>query len=265
MAEYRLSAAREHRYTLGGYDGARLLAEFNLRFPQLGRWDTIVELLSEPLVDARSKRSTCALLAVRAAEIPAGVRTEIAQDIDIIARAASGFSGEPGVGGIHVMLRIGMEIIGSGQAAAEAAQLAFGSQRYREDAALLLGAGQCPANQPILAALAADQRFSVRRAAATATGRLLSTSPNTLNESLAWKLAEDEGSDLPAALLGGILQTGQPTPTGADIAQHLRGHPSARIRRWQSASPESRQQHPPFGRRRVGRTPNGPPSHNTSC
>lgn len=231
MAEYRLSAAREHRYTLGGYDGARLLAEFNLRFPQLGRWDTVIELLREPLVDARSKRSTCALLAVRAADLPTSVQAEIALNIDAIAQAAPGFEEHPGVGGIHVMLRIGLETIGSDQAAVEAAQLAFGSQRDREDAALLLGSGQCPANQPVLAALASDRRLSVRRAAATATGRLLSISPSPLTVSLAWKLAEDNGSDLPAALLHGIRQTGQPTPRGTEIALHLRQHPSARIRR----------------------------------
>ena len=231
MAEFRLSAARAHRYTLGGYDGARLLAEFNLLFPRLGRWDTLMELLREPLVDARSKRSTCALLAVRAADIPGSVRTEIAENIDIIAQATSGFGDEPDIGGIRVMLRIGLEIIEGDQATAEAAQLAFGSQRDREDAALLLGAGQCPANQPILAALAADRHFTVRRAAATATGKLLPTNPNGLNISLAWKLADDRGSDLPAALLHGISQAGHPTPTGADIAQSLRRHPSARIRR----------------------------------
>ena len=231
MAEHRLSAARKGSYTLGGYDGARLLAEFNLHFPRFGKWDTIMELLREPLVDAHSKRSTCALLAVRTAKIPPGVRTDIARNIDAIAQAASAFGEDSGVGGIHLMLRIGLETIGGDQAAAEAAQLAFGSQRDREDAALLLGSGQCPAIQPILAALAADQRFSVRRAAATATGRLLSTSPNPLNVSLARKLAEDKGSDLPAALLRGILQTGQQPPTGADIAQRLRQHPSALIRR----------------------------------
>ena len=104
------------------------------------------------------------------------------------------------------MLRIGFEAIDGDQAAAEAAQLSFGSQRDREDAALLLGSGQCPDNQPILAALAADQCLSVRRAAAAATGRLLSTSPNPLNVWLARKLAEDKGSALPAALLGGILR-----------------------------------------------------------
>lgn len=230
MAEYRLSAAREHRYTLGGYDGARLLAEFNLRFPRLGKWGTITELLREPLVDAHTKRNTCALLAVRAADIPLGVRTEITQHIDVIAQAASGFGEEPGVGGIQVMLRIGFEAIGGDQAA-EAAQLAFGSQRDREDAALLLGSGQCPDNEPILAALAADQSFSVRRVAAAATGRLVSTSPSPLNVTLARRLAEDKGSDLPGALLAGILQTGLQTAVGAEIAQQLRQHPSARIRR----------------------------------
>lgn len=231
MAEYRLTAARRGRYTLGGYDGARLLAEFNLDYPQIGKWDTVIELLREPLVDAHSKRSTCALLSVRAAEIPPDVRTEIARNIDTIAQAASTFGENPGVGGIHTMLRIGFEVVTGDQAAAEAAQLAFGSQRDREDAALLLGSGQCPANQPILAALAADQSFSVRRAAATATGRLIATDPNPLNVTLARRLAEDKGSDLPGALLGGILQTGQPTPAGAEIARHLREHLSARIRR----------------------------------
>ena len=231
MAEYRLTAARERRYAFGGYDGARLLAEFNLLIPQLARWDAIVELLREPLVDSRTKRNSCALLALRAADIPLGVRTEIAQDIDTIAQAASVFGDEPGVGGISVMLRIGFETIGGDQATAEAAQLAFGSRRDREDAALLLGSGQCPANQPILAALAADQRFSVRRAAATATGRLVSTNPSSLTTSLALKLAYDKGSGLSAALLDGILRTGQQTPVGAEIAQHYRRHPSARIRR----------------------------------
>ena len=231
MAERRLLAARSGSYTLGGYDGARLLAEFNLHFSELGKWDTIIEVLREPLVDAHSKRSICALLAVRTAKIPPGVRTEIAHNIDIIAQAASVFGEEPGVGGIHTMLKIGLEIVGGDQAAAESAELAFGSQRDREDAALLLGSGQCPDNQPILAALAADQSFSVRRAAAAATGKLVSTSPNPLNETLARRLAGDKGSNLPGALLSGILQSGQQSTAGAEIAQQLRQHLSARLRR----------------------------------
>ena len=231
MAERQLSSARNGSYTLGGYDGALLLAEFNLHFTELGKWDTIIEVLSDPRQDAHSKRNICARLAVRAAKMPSGVRTEIAQSIDAIAQAASAFGEEPGVGGIHTMLRIGLEIVGGDQAAAEAAELAFGSQRDREDAALLLGSGQCPENQPILAALAADQSFSVRRTAAVATGKLVSTSPNPLNSALARRLAEDKGSDLPAALLSGILQAGEQTTEGAEIAQQLRRHPSARIRR----------------------------------
>ena len=231
MAERQLSSARSGSYTLGGYDGARLLAEFNLHFPKVGKWDTIIEVLREPLVDAHSKRSICALLAVRVAGIPTDVRTEIAQSIDIIAQAASAFGEDRDIGGIHTMLRIGLETIGGHQAAAEAAELAFGSQRDREDAALLLGSGQCPENQPILAALAADLNFPVRRAAAKATGRLVSTSPNPLNTTLARRLAQDKGSDLPGALLSGILQTGQQTSEGAEIAEQLRRHPSARLRR----------------------------------
>ena len=231
MTETRLAAARQRRYAFGGYDGARLLTNFNLLFPQFGRWKAILELLREPLVDSRTKRNSCALLAIRAADIPIVVRDAIAREIDTISQAAPVYGDEPGIGGIGVMLKTGFETIGGDQATSQATQLAFGSRRDREDAALLLGSGQCPGIQPILAALAADQRFSVRRSVATATGKLVSTDPNSLITALAWKLANDQGSGLPAALLNGMLQTGQQTPASVDIAQHLRQHPSAQIKR----------------------------------
>ena len=231
MAADRLSAAREGQYRLGGYDGAHLLAHFNLILPELERWETIMELLGEALVDAGSKRPTCTLLATRAADLPEGVRSELAINIDAISQAASGFGQEQGIGGTRTMLRIALGTVNADQAEAESAELVFGTPRDREDAARLLGAGLCPANQSLLSALAADSHPAVRRAAAIATGKLLPASPNSLIIALAWKLADDKGADLPSGLLHGLLQTQQESPIGTEIAQHLLNHPSAWLRR----------------------------------
>ena len=231
MAAATLSAARKHEYSIGGSNGAGLLAEFNFLRTDVARWDRVTELLVEPLVDTRSKRQTCALIAHRADQLPRHVRTVIEASIDSIAQATADLGDEEGTGGIHLMLKIALGIAADNTAETIVAELASGSRRDRADAATLLGLGLCPKSQPVLAALTADRHTEVRQAAAIAVGRLLCDGPSSPIDALARKLAEDQGSGLPSALLRGIRSVDQQTPTGRETAQRLQDHPSTRVRR----------------------------------
>lgn len=238
MAATTLSAALRHEYSFGGSNGASLLAEFNFLHRDLARWERVTELLVEPLVDSHSKREVCALIAQRADKLPPHVRSEIEASIDSIAQAAADLGDEEGTGGIHLMLKIALGIPDDDTAEAIVAELASGSRRDRADAAALLGSGLCPNSRPILAGLIADRHLEVRRVAAIAVGRLLCDGASGPIDALARKLAENQGSGLPLALLHGLRSADQQTPMGRETAQRLQEHPSARVRRLAANIPE---------------------------
>ena len=230
MVRELLSSARNGSSNLVGPDTSGALTFLNLRFPDVARWNAIIELLCEPLVLERDKRFACTHIIESPERLPSAVRERLASDIDSIGTAVSGF-GMPLGSGIDVATSIALGATRGDDADAATARLASGSPQERHEAALLLGSGHRPNMQPALAALTGDTHFSVRRAAAEAVGKLAAANPSPQIGALASRLAADQGTELPNALLIGLAEQDQLiSDVGAEVAQQLTQSLSARVR-----------------------------------
>ena len=231
MAAVTLSDAQNHRHSFGGFDASHTLTLLNLRFPEEASWDTVVALLTEPLVTTHDKRRMSHLISELSAQVPADVRSRLASNIEDIQRATPFFQEEPGTGGIGLLLALAVGAISDDDAEAAATKLALGSRRDRQDLAQLLELGHCPQMQPMLATLVGDRHFEVRHASANAVGRLVASGSNTSLHMLIREIASKDGTGLPLALLEGLSQGNAALPEiGSEIAQQLQQHPSALVR-----------------------------------
>ena len=230
MVREILFSARSGSSNLVGPDPSGALTFMNLRFPNVARWDAIIELLCEPLVLERDKRLACSPIIETPGRLPRAISQRLADNIDSIGNAAPAFGNSLGSGlGAATAIAVGA-IIGD-DADTTTVKLAYGSPQERQDAALLLGSGHLTNMQPVLAALAGDARFDVRHAAAEAVGKLAGANPSPPISELARRLAADRGTELPETLLIGLAhQEQQPSDVGLEIAQQLARSPSARVR-----------------------------------
>ena len=230
MVRKLLLSARCGSSNLVGPDTSGALTFLNLRFPDVARWDPIIELLCEPLVLERDKRFACSRIIEAPGRLPRAIRKRLADNIDSIGDAAPAF-GTPLGSGLGAATSIAVGAISSDDADTATAKLAYGSPQERQDAALLLGSGHRTNMQPALAPLAGDARFDVRRAAAEAVGKLAAANPSPQISELARRLAADQGTELPETLLIGMAQHDQLiSDVSVDIAQQLSQSPSARVR-----------------------------------
>ena len=224
-----VDAARNGAYTPDNC-GA-ILAQLNLSFPDIARWDPVIALLFEPRATADDKRNVCSLIVGLAQPLPHQVRETLAKNIEKVAAAAPGFALATDVGGARVALAIATGAFDGDGADTAAAALACGSAREREDVAHLLGSGYCPHQQPILAAFINDRHARVRARAAHAVGRLANTSPATPTSQLARTIAHSGGTLLATWLLYGLSIRDAPlSDMGTEIVQHLSQHRSGRVR-----------------------------------
>ena len=231
MAAVRLSDAKNHRHSFGGFDTGSILTLLNLWFPEEASWDTVVALLTEPLVTTHDKRRMSHLISELSAQVPASVRSRLASNIEDIQRATPFFQEEPGTGGIVLLLALAVGAISDDDAQAAVTKLALGSRRDRQDLAQLLGLGHCPQMQPMLATLVGDRHFEVRHASANAVGRLVASGSNTSLHVLIREIAGKDGTGLPLALLAGLSKRDATLPEiGSEVAQQLQTHPSALVR-----------------------------------
>lgn len=232
LAQETVIKARRGSFELGGFDAGLMLTLLNLAFCDQARWDTVLELLCEPSVAWHDKRPACLAIAELSTKLPTEVRQTLGSHADTIGHAGSGTWQVSQIGGIGTLLGIALGVLEGDNADAAATALAFGDKQQRRDIATLLGAGRCPALQPLLAALVGDPHPDVRYGAGIAVGRIVATTPTKPMRALAWELAKRDGAWLPSAVLAGLACTDPPiTGTGAEIAQHLQTHASARVRR----------------------------------
>ena len=230
MVRQTLSSACNGSLNLMGPDTSGALTWLNLRFPGVARWDPIIDLLCEPLVYEGDKRRPCSLIIETPELLPRGPRNTLADNIDSVGEAVRAFA-SPSDSGIGVAISIAIDVISGDDADTAIAKLASGSPQQRQDVALLLGSGHRPNMQPVLAALAGDARFDVRRAAAEAVGKLAAANPSPQIIEVARRLAADQGTELPETLLIGMAQHNQLiSDVSVDIAQQLSQSPSARAR-----------------------------------
>ena len=231
MAAVRLSDAKNHRHSFGGFDTGSILTRLNLWFPEEARWDTVVAMLTEPLVTTHDKRQMCYLISKLSARVPADLRSRLASNIEDIQRATPFFQDEPGTGGIGLLLALAVGAISDDDVEAAATKLALGSRRDRQDLTQLLGLDHCPQMQPMLLTLVGDRHFEVRHASANAVGRLVASGSNTSLHVLIREIASKDGTGLPLALLAGLSQGNAALPEiGSEVAQQLQQHPSALVR-----------------------------------
>ncbi|MCP4308719.1 MAG: DUF4365 domain-containing protein [bacterium] len=232
MVRLTITQAANSSYSFGGFDEGRGLALFNCWFPDIARWDPLVDLLLDQRVAAEDKRAALELLSELADRLPQGVRAALAANIDVIGQTASRDSpGGSTIGGLGVVLGVATGGI-KGQAAESAlARLALGSVQDRQDAASLLGRGMCESMRPLLASFIADDRASVRRSAANAIGRLAASASDGMVVELAQMIVSDRGVAVPSALVAGLSRGAQSTELGRDIARKLLIHRSATVRR----------------------------------
>ena len=233
----RFWAEIDKNYAYGVRDSAQQLAQFNLWYPDLARWDTILNFLSSPKVTSHMKRLTCGLIAQQSAQLPEDVRANLEHNVDSIVEAVSIVDEGNNIGGIGIALSVALGKMDGDSADAAATNLASGSERDRKDAAFLLGLGQSPRCTPILASLAGDASYSVRRSAAFAVGGLLVDDSSGQLRALVRKFALDRGSGLSSALLSGLQNRDvSMSRLEPEIRQQLQQHSSARVRRQAQAA-----------------------------
>ena len=225
-----ISSARKGSFSIGGRDHSGALTRLNLLFPKLAVWDPIVELLCEPRVLEDDKLSPCYQIIETPDLLPEESRNRLAEDVDSVGKAVRAF-GRPSDSGLGVVISIALGAAIGSDADTAIARLVSGAPQHRQGAAVLLGSGYRPKMQPVLAALAGDTHFEVRRAAAEAVGKLVTVSPSPEIGELARRLAAHRGTELPEALLIGLSQEEPPLPDiGVEIAQRLAGSASAPVR-----------------------------------
>ena len=232
-ADQNLADARSGTHGGDRINAAYWLVRMNAAHPHLDRWDEALELLFDPATAGHDKILACLHIAKNPGTIPKPVRNTLANNIASIGQAQPAIGFDADIGGTETVLAISLGALSGGNALAAMAELASGTAEQRRNAAMLVGWGQQPAQQAMLAALIADHQPLVRREAAIAVGLLAAADPTPPNSTLAWTLSRKDGILLPAGLLSGLARNSKPAaPLAADIARHHRQHPSAIIREW---------------------------------
>ena len=226
-----LSEIRAGQYNTGSISTLDALTLLNLQFPDAARWSVVHEILSEPLALADQKTTMCTRLAALADVVPASERDLIVANIDAIAAAREGFWPGTYMAGADVVLAIALGAMAADEADTAVTRLALGSHQQRMNAAKLLGLGHCPGMRPALTQLIRDPHPPVRLEAARSIGKLAARTPDALAAELARYVAGSNGTYLPRALLGGLSLDAPPlNDMSEELATHLQGHPSARVR-----------------------------------
>lgn len=232
LALDKLSSERDNQKSFGGFDAVDALSLFNLYFPEAARWDPIIEILCEPLVDAIHKRRACARIVARPERLPSITLDALAADIGAISATTTVWGESSQLGGMGTALAVSIGVVQGEAADLRVTRHVAGTPTERRDAAWLIGHGHCHRLQPTLAVLIGDDNHNVRATAAAAIGRLLAESPNDMIQQLAQATAETDGLLLPSALLAGMSHVEASLPaTGTSVTQGLLQHPSAQVRR----------------------------------
>jgi hypothetical protein len=231
MLTQSIQDAARGTYGFGGFDAGHGLALFNVWFPRIADWDTLIRFLEDPHVAAEHKRGACSVLVALEDRLPDETRARLAAAADAVRRSQPR-RGDEGIGGLGVSLAVAVGSITGSTAEAEVAQLVLGRRKERSDAAALLGLGWCEPLRPLLTTLIGDVDFEVRGAAAYTIGRLAASEPkDALMITLAERVAKDGGVVMPLALVNGVTAAGR-APDGQlrDLVRYLEPHPAATVR-----------------------------------
>lgn len=207
------------------------LTRLNLRIPTAARWEPVITLLGEPRAFIEDKSAICRALAADAQRIPENVRDQLAALVDIAASASASFWPGAEAAGTEIRLKIALGLVDDSETDDAVADLLLGSHQERRDACLILRSSACASRRLLLRFLHRDTDFAVRYQAAQTVAYLVATEASDADVDLAWKVARDDGRQLPIALLQGFAAApGVPRPITQEVSNSFEQHPSAIVR-----------------------------------
>lgn len=231
--ERTISNAKKSVYEFGN-DSLRELALMNSWFPDVASWDSCFAALEHPRVAAEHKRGTADLLMVLAGQLPAEVRQRLSGVALVLGESKPmDLPGGVGIGGLPATLLAAMSPEIGPELLAQLVNLAGGTVLERCDLVAYLTTHDHERLRALLVGLAHDPARRVRVAAAHAIGRLAAKAPDDIVLiAVAEDLAEDDGADVPLALLGGIVRGAEATPPAlVSSMRKLAVHPSPTVAR----------------------------------
>ena len=201
-------------------------------FPRRACWDDAIALLTDGSVDIGTKRAICSATTRLANRLPAEVRDRFASSVDQIEQSASAFWDSIDPGGTRVRLLHSFGMVSGSDAEAAMIDLAVGTHQERCDAVHLAHALDNNSADIVLAMLARDSDFSVRRKAAFFIGHRVAGRECHALDAAARGITHSDGTVLQLSLLNGLKAANPPRRRiVTEIAERFRIHPAARVRR----------------------------------
>jgi hypothetical protein len=221
----------------GGWSLPPILIWLNQCFPNVARWDTIFELISEPKVSSREKAEVCMQLSVNIDSLDASVRSELEDLARKPIHATPGpFPGDNDMPGAAYLLRTSLGVItGDDRLRSLPRLLPSNDRRARAQSAVALGFVQILSEFEIgvLTALAADSSLEVRKAAVKSIGGQIAkgSSHPALVDVLTTNFHVD-AVEIPYQGLAGLARRSSPLPGAVNSSLELLkvNHPSGRVR-----------------------------------
>lgn len=205
-------------------------------FPGRADWDDVFALLVDPAVATETKRVLCAAAHEFAGGLPDEVRQRFASCGDETAQLSPIYRGDGEIGAVPSLLLCALDALSDSEAQSALIGHAVGTPLERRDAARLALALGSDTADTVLVMLAQDKDFAVRSKAAYCVGRRVAKTDNNALDSVTLQMARSGATYLQLSLLNGLSATDSPRRAiSADIAEHLRTHPSALVRRQVSA------------------------------
>lgn len=231
-ATHLIAEAATGRFSFGRWDPSRAIVFLNGWFPNVARWDVVLDLLASATVPAEFKRSTCLSLITFADGLGEDIRRSVSEVIASL--QASGHRSTLGLeslGGLPTTLAIAVGAVDDAAAEAAVAALLARGPDHRRDATVLLGHGRASSLRAALAGLVADAQIEVRAAAAEAVGRLAAKGDDSpMIVSVMRAIVADSGARLPNRLLVGATGNDGMPSWMRELTEPLHDHPSAFVR-----------------------------------
>ena len=227
------SEALAGRWYTGSPPSCYGLARCNLLFPNVARWQAVLDVFGEPSAYIGDKRAICDAISRLPQTLPPQVHAQLDSLVDFAEANFASVSPGSTPGGMALLLKNALGLIDGADLDAAATRLVFGSPLERRDASVVLRTADCSNRDLLLHVLAHDSAFAVRQSASRTVGYIVASGTTDAAGVLAWKIANGDGRELPLALIRGIAAaaTSEHHPVASDIAELLAGHASAAIRR----------------------------------
>ena len=202
-------------------------------------------LLADPSIATQTKRVICAEAFRSAGQLPHEVRQRFISRGEEVAQLTPIYRGDSEIGAIHSLLLYELGATSDSEAETALVGHTVGTLPERCDAAHLALALAHPTADLVLTMLAHDKDFTVRDHAAYCIGHRVAGSENRALDRAALETAHNDATIPQLSLLNGLRAGNPPRRTVVyEIAEHLKTHPSASVRRRASAVGSDTQSQP---------------------